>query len=175
MLFLHDPRPQDEIAGSALVEFLEQARASGKIRAWGVSLDAAAGLDVLRRLPGRGILQLRHDVLAPQPVAQRWIAFGVMSRLAALTTWLEQSPERRTEWSTMLGADPLANDLLAALLLSEAMAQPGVRTILYSTTHASRLSVPASLLTSPVPEAQRAAFAALAADAARAIPDVETP
>jgi D-threo-aldose 1-dehydrogenase len=165
ILFLHDPRPQDEIDGAALVAFLEQARAAGKIRAWGASLDDVSGLAILPRLPVRGVLQLRGDALAGEPIEQPSIVFGALSRHAAIASWVNHSTERRREWTEALGADPLADDLLASLLLADVLARPGVESVLYATTRADRLAVPAKLLRSSPAAAQLDAFAALIADA----------
>jgi aryl-alcohol dehydrogenase-like predicted oxidoreductase len=43
ILFLHDPRPQDDI-GDGMTAFLEEAKAAGKIRAWGMSLGRRSAL-----------------------------------------------------------------------------------------------------------------------------------
>jgi len=165
ILFLHDPRPHDEVDGAALVAFLEDARSAGKIRAWGVSLDAASGLEVLPRLPGRGVLQLRYDVLAPTPDARPAIAFGVMSAHAAIGAWLRDDPSRRQEWTAALGADPLDGDQLASLLVAEALRRPGVKSVLYATTQPARLAVPRRTLQSPLPAGQVDTFAGLIAAA----------
>jgi hypothetical protein len=174
ILFLHDPRPQDQIDGAPLVAFLEEARAAGKIRAWGSSLDAVSGLEILSRLPGRGVLQLRREALATTAVDAPSIdapsiAFGALSGHTAIASWLERSPEPRRRWTSELGADPLAGDLLALLLVAQVLAAPGVEAVLYATTRAGRLTVPAQLLSSPPPEAQLAAFARLLADSRAAV------
>ncbi len=164
ILFLHDPRPQDEIDGAALGGFLEEARAAGKIRAWGVSLDDSSATEVLSRLPDHGIVQLRHDALGDASPHPRSIAFGALSAYAAISRWLSRSPQARREWTTAIDADPLEHDLLAKLLLAHTLSQPGVVASLYSTTRAPRLAVPAAILQSAVPSGQLESFARCLAD-----------
>ncbi|MBV8219239.1 MAG: aldo/keto reductase [Solirubrobacterales bacterium] len=164
ILFLHDPRPADEIDGDALVTFLEGARAAGKIRAWGMSFDDQSGLQIRSRLPDPGILQLRHDALTDTEPRPRSIAFGSMSAHADIARWLSCEPQGRHRWTHAIGADPLKGNLLAALLLSNTLEQDGVMACLYATTKVARLALPASVLGSPVPAAQLHAFLRCLAD-----------
>jgi hypothetical protein len=159
ILFLHDPRPQDQIDGAALGEFLEDARAAGKIRAWGMSLDNPSGAEVLSRLPDHGIVQLRHDVLAANRPRPRSIAFGALSRLSPISRWLSQAPDARRRWTEAIGIDPLERDLLANLLVAHTLKQEGVLACLYSTTQAPRLAGPAAVMRSSLPSERVDAFA----------------
>lgn len=159
VLLLHDPRPQDDVDGVALSAFLEEARAAGKIRAWGTSLDDESGLEVLLRLPDPGIVQLRHQVLTDTKPRPRSIAFGPLSAHADIARWLSQEPGARRRWAQAIGGDPLEGELLAALLLCTTLDQDGVMACLYATTKVPRLSVPASVLRSPRPPGQLQAFA----------------
>jgi D-threo-aldose 1-dehydrogenase len=169
ILFLHDPRPQDEIDGAGLGEFLEQARAAGKIRAWGMSLDDESAVEVLSRLPDRGIVQLRHDVLAEPKPRPRSIAFGVLSAHPLIVRWLSQEPDARRRWTEALGDDPLEHDLLARLMLSHTLEQDSVMGALYSTTQAPRLAVPGAVMRSPSQPDKLDAFARLLVDERDAI------
>jgi aryl-alcohol dehydrogenase-like predicted oxidoreductase len=168
ILFLHDPRPQDEIDG-ALEAFLDEAKAAGKIRAWGMSLDRGSGLEVAPRLPGHDVIQLRHDALADATPRPRSIAFGVLSAHPLICQWLSQSPDARRRWADAIGTDPLERDVLAKLLLEHTLQQENVMAALYSTTQPRRLAVPASVLRSPSPPSQLAAFAQCLADERDAI------
>jgi D-threo-aldose 1-dehydrogenase len=159
ILFLHDPRPQDEIDGAALQEFLEQAKTAGKIRAWGMSLDDESGVEVLSRLADHGVVQLRHDVLGDTKPFPQSIAFGVLATHSLISRWLSQAPDARQGWTEQLGADPLERELLATLLLAHTLNQEGVVAALYSTTQPARLAIPASLVRSPLPSDQVDAFA----------------
>jgi aryl-alcohol dehydrogenase-like predicted oxidoreductase len=159
ILFLHDPRPQDEINGGALQEFLEDARAAGKIRAWGMSLDDPSRVEVLSRLRDHGIVQLRHDVLSEAKSRPRSISFGALSAHALITHWLRESPDARRRWTEELDADPLEHDLLARLLLEHTLAQDTVMASLYSTTQPRRLAAVAAALRSPSASDQLDAFA----------------
>ena len=169
IFFLHDPRPQDNVDGAALEAFLKEARAAGKIRAWGMSLDDPSGLDVLSRLSDSGIAQLRHDVLSDIRQRPRSIAFGALSAHPLISRWLSQVPDARLRWTETIGADPLEHDLLAKLLLEHTLAQEQVMASLYSTTQPSRLGVPAAVMQSPSPPSQLDAFSRLLADERDAI------
>jgi D-threo-aldose 1-dehydrogenase len=169
ILFLHDPRPQDEIDSAALGAFLEEARTAGKIRAWGMSLDDSSRAEVVSRLPGSGIVQLRHDVLDQTSARPKSIAFGVLSAHDAVSRWLSESPDTRRRWTTAIGADPLEDDLLAKLLVAHTLTQPNIVACLYSTTQIRRLSVPAAVMQSSLPPSQLDAFARCLADERSAI------
>jgi aryl-alcohol dehydrogenase-like predicted oxidoreductase len=168
ILFLHDPRPQDEIGG-ALRAFLEEAKAAGKIRAWGISLDDESSLEVLSRFPDHGIIQLRHDGLTDTKPRPRSIAFGALSAHPLISQWLSQKPDARRRWREAIGADPLEHDLLAKLLLEHTLEREGVVASLYSTTQPQRLAVPAAVMRSPSPSNQLDAFARCLADERDAI------
>lgn len=165
ILFLHDPRSQDEIDGAGLTAFLEGARAAGKIRGWGMSLDDPAGVGVLSRLPDHGIVQMRRDVLAVAPSERGVesqpgsIAFGTLSALAPITDWLTQRPDARRRWSEAIGVDPLERDLLPGLLLEHTLNQAGVVAALYSTTQVRRLAIPSGVTRSTVGSAKLDALA----------------
>lgn len=164
ILFLHDPRPKDTV-DDELEEFLEGARAAGKIRAWGVSLDEDAGLEVLSRLRGDGILQLRHHVLSDRAPGPRSIAFGALSAHPTISEWLSSTPDARRRWTDAIGGDPLERDLLAKLLLSHTLRQNDVMACLYATTLLARLKVASAVMQAPLSSVQLDAFArCLAAD-----------
>lgn len=169
ILFLHDPRPQDEINGAALAAFLEDARTAGKIRAWGMSLDDPANIGALSRLPDHGVVQLRYETLDETGARPRSIAFGALSIHAAISRRLSQSSEARLKWTTALGADPLEHDLLAKLLLAHTLARPSVAAALYSTTQLPRLAAAGDVMRSGMPASQLDAFSRCLADERDAI------
>jgi hypothetical protein len=148
ILFLHDPRAHDTVERDALVEFLEAAKSAGKLRAWGSSLDSVSGFEQMANLPG-GLLQTRIDPLSPAPASGASLVFGIMGGHAAITTWLKCRAEAHREWSAALGGDPLSGDLLATLLLSQAMAAPAAPVALYATTKIARLKIAANVLSAP--------------------------
>ncbi|HEX3617946.1 MAG TPA: aldo/keto reductase [Solirubrobacteraceae bacterium] len=149
ILFLHDPRRHDEIEQAALVEFLDAARRDGKIRAWGSSLDSVSDFEQMTNLPPAGVLQTRVDLLQQEPPPGTSLVFGLMARHSLMSAWLRSHSDRRAEWSAALGADPLVDDLLAKLLLAQAMALPGTPVALYATTKTARLEVAATVLSAP--------------------------
>lgn len=164
ILFLHDPRPQDEI-DAGLAALLNEARTAGKIRAWGMSLDDPSCTGALSRLPDEGIVQLRHDVLTEGTPRPRSIAFGALSAHPAISQWLSEAPNARRRWTEAIGADPLERDLLAELLLAHTLGQEGIVASLYTTTRPTRLALPASILRSEGSSDRLDAFAScLAAD-----------
>jgi D-threo-aldose 1-dehydrogenase len=175
ILFLHDPRPHDVIERATLVEFLEQARDAGKIRAWGSSLDSPSGFAQMTDLPRGGLLQTRIDPLVQAPPPGAALVFGLMARHAAITAWLQGRPDRHSQWSSALGADPLANDLLATLMLAQAMALPGAPVALYATTRAKRLRIAGAVLSSRPEPAMVTALSTLLAEDQDAILKSEQP
>ena len=162
ILFLHDPRPQDVIEKAALVEFLETAKDAGKIRAWGSSVDTPAGIEQMTNLPG-GLLQVRIDPLTQPPAEHASLVFGLMARHELIAGWLRGNPDAHRAWSAALGADPLRGELLARLLLAQAMTLPSAPVALYATTRVSRLQIAAQALASPPEPQVVAAFAKLLA------------
>ncbi len=76
VLFVHDPRPCDEVHADGLRAFFADQKARGTIRAWGVSQDAFPEFAVLETIGDDGLLQIRHDILSEPLPAPAAITFG---------------------------------------------------------------------------------------------------
>lgn len=164
VLFVHDPAPGDHVHTEELSAFFEDVKAAGKIRAWGVSQDAHPGMELVGRLGPSALLQVREDALArasrPDPV----LSFGVLGAAhARITRALHGDAALRRRWTEQLGDDPLSGNLLATLLIADALAANPEGVILYSTTDAGRIAVAAGALASPPAQSVRQAFTDLVA------------
>ncbi len=144
VLFLHGPTPADVIELPELCAFLEDARQSGHVRAWGVAGEQDSCLQIKRALPADTVLQVREDILsrtaalAHEPRVA--ITFGVLAHaLPRITAHLSDSPARRARWSERLGVDCADVQALAALLLGDALAANRGGVVLLSTTRPPRL------------------------------------
>jgi diketogulonate reductase-like aldo/keto reductase len=150
IFFIHAPRAVDHIDTDGLLEFFERARQSGKIRAWGISQDEDADAGLARGFGDSCILQLRCDALAPPPSPPD-IAFGILDRPhTSLTTALRADPSLHARWQEQLGADPLAPNVLADLLISSARDLTHSKSILYSTTKPHRIAQAAAAASKPL-------------------------
>jgi len=138
ILFLHDPYP-DDVRSDDVRAYLETARASGRIRTWGVAgepASAAAAADVLGApVPvmqvRRDIFTAAHDGVAREP-AQSTILFGVLGR--ALSQILARTRDDPAWRDVDRGPDAIAS-----LLLRDALRANPSGTVLFSTTHPERI------------------------------------
>ena len=104
LFLLHDPEP-GSVGGDDACGFLEDARRSGKIRAWGVAGEVAPSVAVARALPvPPPVLQLRDDILAARAPelstngAQQRITFGALGTIGDLVSHVGADPARRRRW-----------------------------------------------------------------------------
>ena len=158
LFLLHDPAPgsvrSDEVAAC-----LEDARAAGLIRSWGIAGEPEPTGDVARSfcrpVP---IRQLRDDVflrsLAREPDGAALITYGVIARpLARIGELMSTSDARTLRWQRLIGEDARGLDLLASLLLRAALRQNGSGVVLFSTTRPSRVNAAVNdLRTSCMPD-----------------------
>jgi D-threo-aldose 1-dehydrogenase len=145
LLLLHDPEPCD-LDAHALSEFLENARASGKIRWWGVagefedvaSVSAAFGT----RPP---IVQIRDDIFSHQdafapPESDYVITFGTMARaFPRIHNYLSASATRVSDWSEAVGQDLADPRIIGSLLMKDSLQVNAGGTVLISTTRPERI------------------------------------
>ena len=140
ILFLHDPRPQDEVDAAALHDFLSAARKAGKIRTWGVSLDAHSGLVVLGELIDPGVIQLLQNPLTYATAEERVIAFGLAQARDRIAAWLMANLRAHKRWAEELNVNPLDPGVLSGLVIGATLVEPGVRAALYETADVTDLS-----------------------------------
>lgn len=149
ILFVHGPEPSDTVMTDELLEFFEDARQQGKIRAWGVSQDSGLEVNFAGLFGPEGVDQLRGDVLHPSPRPAD-ITFGVLNRpLEMISAALRADPQMAAHWRDALQIDPLAPGVLAKLILGSASSATDSRAILYSTTNPKRIAEAASAVESP--------------------------
>jgi D-threo-aldose 1-dehydrogenase len=144
LLFLHDPAPHDAVDLPEMCAYLEDARRAGQIRAWGVSGEQNPCISMSRSMPEGAILQVRDDIFARAPVladtATPTVTFGVLADpLRRILTYLSASSDRRRQWSQTIGADCTSTEVLASLLLRDALRANDAGAVLISTTQPQRL------------------------------------
>ena len=144
MLLLHDPSPTDHVDLPGICAYLEEARKAGHVRAWGVAGERDPCFQLKRSLATTGILQVRDDILSrTQPFSEDLeplVTFGVLGEaLDRVSGYLQGSSERRSRWSNELGVDCSSSQVLASLLLRDALATNPRGVVLYSTTRPERL------------------------------------
>ncbi len=167
ILFVHDPAPHDDVRAEELTGFFEAQRAAGKLRAWGVSQDAHAGLRVVDRLGPTAILQIRDTIFNRAQSDTPYIGFGVLGDPHAdILRALETDPETRRRWTAALGTDPARDDTLARLLLAEALDANATGAVLYSTVRPQRIRFAAEAVTDPPEPEMIAAFRELVTQSA---------
>jgi D-threo-aldose 1-dehydrogenase len=144
LLLLHDPRP-GTVDGEELHAYLEQAQASGQIRAWGLAGERQPTLATASQLPGKPpVLQLRDSILDPSPrpapPTSAIITFGVLGgAIHAVRSHLGRDPERRDAWSKVVGRDCCDPEVLARLLLAWATRANPDGVVLFGTTRSEHI------------------------------------
>jgi aryl-alcohol dehydrogenase-like predicted oxidoreductase len=140
LLLLHDPQPGD-VRSDDLCGYLEEARASGRIRAWGLAGEIEPTLRVASVLPVPApVVQLRDNVLrrpaADIPAAfPARISFGVLgASVRRLTDHVAADAQRRRRWREAVGSDCGDPETAAPLLLGLAARENADGVVLFSTT-----------------------------------------
>jgi D-threo-aldose 1-dehydrogenase len=142
ILFLHDPRPTDDVAGDELFEFFAAAQREGKIRAWGIATDDARAPALLDTFEDQAVLQTRYDIFAREAggdvSAERpLILFGFLSAaLPRLTKCLADARIRDTFAPLLRGEEVTAS--IADYLLLDALEAHENAVLLVSTTSPAR-------------------------------------
>jgi aryl-alcohol dehydrogenase-like predicted oxidoreductase len=145
IFFVHDPAPGDHVDLDGLGELCEGLIESGKIRAWGFSgdRDPCAGLTSAAAAAG-SVLQVRDEIFepfqAPLDRTPRTITFGVLSSaLPRIRAHLASDDGRRARWRTEVGRDCGDAEVLASLLLQDALDRNRNGTVLFGTTRPERI------------------------------------
>jgi aryl-alcohol dehydrogenase-like predicted oxidoreductase len=141
VLLLHDPQPGD-VCSDDLCGYLEEARAAGRIRAWGLAGEPEPTLRVARVLPvAPPVVQLRDDILRRQPADipaaafPARITFGVLgASIRRLTDHVATDQQRRRRWGEAVGSDCGDPEIVAQLLLGLAARENADGVVLFSTT-----------------------------------------
>jgi D-threo-aldose 1-dehydrogenase len=144
LLLLHDPSPTDSVDLPDICAFLEETRQAGHVRAWGIAGEQDPCIQIKRSLPATAILQTRDNVLSrARPLTddlEPLITFGVLGEaLDRISMYLKGSRERRSRWSDALGVDCSSSQVLATLLMRDALDANAQGVVLFSTTRPERL------------------------------------
>jgi hypothetical protein len=139
ILFVHGPDSTDAIVIDELVEFFEQARTAGKIRAWGVSGEPPFARTLSGELRG-SCTQIRRSLAEPDLVGtvgdcSGSYLFGVMQPALQLlcTRFRTPAPEARS-FSQRSGVDIGQASEISALLVAEAVLAAGTGKVIVGTT-----------------------------------------
>jgi aryl-alcohol dehydrogenase-like predicted oxidoreductase len=145
MLLLHDPQPGD-VCSDDLCGYLEEARAAGLIRTWGLAGEPEPTLRVARALPvPPPVVQLRDDILRRQPADisttfPARITFGVLgASIRRLTDHVTRDEQRRRRWGEAVGSDCGDPEIVAQLLLGLAARENPDGVVLFSTTRVEHI------------------------------------
>ncbi len=146
VLFIHGPAPDDVLDMAELGEALDALCRAGKVRAWGLAGDAHPCIKLLAQAGAPTILQLRDDILdgalALIPPDQRVITFGVLSgALGRVHGHVTSSAERCARWAETVEVDCGRLEVVASLLLQDALERNRSGTVLFSTTRPERVKL----------------------------------
>ncbi len=142
--FLHDPQPGDRVDVEGVGEALEELRGAGYLRAWGLSGDPGPCLPLRDEFEAPLAMQLRDDVFDPAVAGLEWdpapITFGVIAGAQRrILAYVASSEERRRRWAREVGADCAESDVVATLLLRDALDRNREGMVLFSTTRPERI------------------------------------
>ncbi|MEK6399095.1 MAG: aldo/keto reductase, partial [Terriglobus sp.] len=134
LFLLHDANAA-EVRTPGLLEFLEQAKADGKIGAFGIGTDREHVDTISVESPAfANVIQCEWSVFDPVPTGA---AFRIHHRslganFRTLQHWLSASPEKAKEWSAATGADLNDNAVLSELMMRAALQSNPSGMVLFS-------------------------------------------
>jgi D-threo-aldose 1-dehydrogenase len=144
VLLIHGPAPDDTLNMAELGEALEELRDAGRVQAWGVAGDLEPCMRLIGEVSDSTVLQVRDDILdgaiSQVPQGQRLITFGILSgALRLILGHVTGSEERRARWTERIGEDCGRPEVMASLLLQDALGRNTSGTVLFSTTRPERM------------------------------------
>jgi predicted oxidoreductase len=150
LLLLHDPLP-GSVRSDEVSAFLEDARAAGLIRSWGITGAPETTGEVVRSFSRIPVLQLPDDIfsgsLRNAPDGPALITFGVISRaLARIVQHVRADEQTGLRWKSLIGADCGDYDVTAAFLLRSALQANSTGMVLFGTTQLSHITAAAAAL-----------------------------
>ena len=142
ILFVHGPRPTDEVKLEELVAFFADAQREGKIRSWGIASEDSRGAALVDAFGNSAVLQTRYDVFSPispsVSVGRPLILFGFLaSALPRLTHCVAADPRIREKLLPIEAGDTCA--AIADYLLLDALDAYENSVLLVSTTRPARI------------------------------------
>lgn len=146
VLLVHGPTMEDVLDLTELGEMLAELRDAGRIRAWGFAGDLDPCLRLSNEASAATILQIRDDILEPIPPepnsSSSVITFGVISgALRRILDHVTSSARHRARWAAAIGADCEDSEVVASLLVQDALGRNRGGTVLFSTTRPDRIRV----------------------------------
>ncbi len=161
VLFVHGPGPEDELDIDELTDELEELRREGRVRAWGFAGDPDPCIRLMQESRTPGVLQLRDDILAGGSARlssrQRLITFGILSgALSRVVTHITSSGERAGSWTRMIGEDCARPEVIASLLLQDALERNPGGMVLFSTSRPERLETVTRAVEAQLSDSERA-------------------
>lgn len=143
ILFVHDPRPTDDVKVDEVAEFVSKAQRDGKIRSWGIASEDACGPALVDAFGTDAVLQTRYDIFsrvsASVSAERPLILFGFLaSALPRLTNCLADR-RVRDKLAPVLRADDVSASIADYLLL-DALEAYGNSVLLVSTTSPARVT-----------------------------------
>ncbi len=156
LLLLHEVRPPDVIRDDVLA-FLERAKESGKIGAYGLATDIeTTRAAVSARNPLSQVIQFADSIFdrnldhVAAPDSSLIIAHSVLGLgYARLQDALAQDPRLLRQWTAALGFDVRDRDQLGRLLLSVALLRNPRGIVLFSSRSTARIAQNAMVLSKP--------------------------
>jgi D-threo-aldose 1-dehydrogenase len=150
LLLLHDPLP-GSVRSDEVSAFLEDARAAGLIRSWGISGAPEITGTVAQSFAQVPVLQLPYDIfvqsLQRAPTGSAFITFGVIGRaLARIVQHVTSHESTRSRWKEITGADCGDPDVTSSFLLRSALKANSSGVVLFGTTQLSHIRTAASAL-----------------------------
>ena len=150
VLLLHDPLP-GSVRSDEVSSFLEDARAAGLIRSWGIAGAPDTMGEVARSFPQIPVLQFPDDIFVQShrcaPVGSAFITFGVIGQaLARIVQHVRSDESIRSRWKNIIGADCGDPDITSCLLLRSALQANSSGVVLFGTTQLSHIKTAATAL-----------------------------
>jgi hypothetical protein len=149
ILFVHDPRDEDDVVMEDLRGFLEDARQAGRIRSWGVSGEPEPISFLRAGCSDDAVIQVRDDILSRETRVLRTtpphITFGLLSSaLPRIVSHVAASEGVRRRWSDAVAADCSDPAVVASLLLRDGLLSNSGGVVLFGTTKPENVRVAAT-------------------------------
>jgi D-threo-aldose 1-dehydrogenase len=150
VLLLHDPLP-GSVRSDEVSTYLEDARAAGLIRSWGIAGGPEATGQVARSFPMIPVLQLQDDIFAPSlghaPAGSALITFGVIGRaLARIVQHVRSNDSTRSRWKGIIGADCGDPHVTSYFLLRSALQANSSGIVLFGATKLPHIRIAVAAL-----------------------------
>jgi D-threo-aldose 1-dehydrogenase len=143
ILFVHDPRPTDDLKVDELAEFLSKAQREGKIRSWGIASENACVRALADALGSDTVLQTRYDIFSgvssSLSAGRPRILFGFLASALPRLTGCLADERVRDKLRPILQADDVRASIADYLLLDALEAYEN-SVLLVSTTSPARVT-----------------------------------